>query len=247
MPDSAAQGLLCFVTCYNNAVFQEFVNVCETDCARWLEYSWSTDTALMNSGVNAPAILHINVSALVYIMERGPFMDWIKAGLWIMEKHGEKACYVNFLWKVRDKKKKKNKNTKKQNHLECGQSILVLFCHSAAWRELFMVINKGAHVWVFLRYNYKQKVVNLIFIRVELLFSYSGQEYTLTKTPCYFLSADLASICLGWRKVWLNIHDSTRHHKISCKKIYCRYKVNHVRAVHAHLQNTASFHCAGSS
>lgn len=213
MPGPAAQWLLCFVMCYNNAVFQEFVNVCETDCARWLEYSWSTDTALMNSGVNAPAILHINVSALVYIMERGPFMDWIKAGLWIMEKHGEKACYVNFLWKVQGKKKNKPKKPPKQNHLESSQSILVLFCHSAGWRELFMVINKGVRLWVFLRYNYKQKVVNLIFIRVELLFLYSGQEYTLTKTPCYFLSADLASICLGWRKVWLSVHDSTRHHK----------------------------------
>lgn len=217
--------------------------VCETDCARWLEYSWSTDTALMNSGVNAPAILHINVSDLVYIMERGPFMDWIKASLWIMEKHGEKTCSVNFLWKVQGKKEKPIKKL----HLEPGQSILVLFCHSAGWRELFMVINKGVHIWGILRYNYKQKVVNLIFIRVELLFSYSGQEYTLTKTPCYFLSADLASICLGWRKVWLNIHDSTRHHKIPCKKIYCRYKVNHIRAVHAHLPNTASFHCTSNS
>lgn len=160
---------------------------------------------------------------------------------------GKKHVMWIFFGKSGTKKKRTEEKNKNQNHLECGQSILVLFCHSAGWRELFMVINKGVHVWVFLRYNYKQKVVNLIFIRVELLFSYSGQEYTLTKTPCYFLSADLASICLGWRKVWLNIHDSTRHHKISCKKIYCRYKVNHVRAVHAHLQNTASFHCTSSS
>lgn len=65
---------------------------------------------------------------------------------------------------------KKTQNNPKQNHLESGQSILVLFCHSAGWRELFMVINKGVRLWVFLRYNYKQKVVNLIFIRVELLF-----------------------------------------------------------------------------
>ena len=64
-----------------------------------------------------------------------------------------------------------------------------------------MVINKGVWVWGFLRYNYKQKAVNLIFIRVELLLSYYEQEYTLTKTPCYFLSADLASIFLGYRKV----------------------------------------------
>lgn len=165
----------------------------------------------MNSGVNAPAILHINVSALVYIMERGPFMDWIKAGLWIMEKHvshRKKACYVNFLQKVLKKKK-----TPTKPHLESGQSILVLFCHSDGWGELFVVINKGVRVWAFLRYNYKQKVVNLIFIRAELLFSYSEQEYTLTKTPCYFLSADLASICLGYRKVWLNVHDSARHYK----------------------------------
>jgi len=64
-----------------------------------------------------------------------------------------------------------------------------------------MVINKGVRVWFFLRYNYKQKVVNLIFIRVELLFPYHEQEYTLTKPPCYFPSADLASIFLGYRKV----------------------------------------------
>lgn len=36
------------------------------------------DIGLMNSGINAPAILHINVSALFYIMEKIPFMDWIK-------------------------------------------------------------------------------------------------------------------------------------------------------------------------
>lgn len=190
----------------------------------------------MNSGVNAPAILHINVSALVYIMERGPFMDWIKAGLWIMEKHAShRKKHVMWIFF--------GKSSEKKPHLESGQSILVLFCHSDGWRDLFMVINKSVQVWVFLRYNYKQKVVNLIFIRVELLFSYYEQEYTLTKTPCYFLSADLASIFLSYRKVWLNIHYSTRHHKISRKKIYCRYIVNHVRAMHAHLQNTDSFHC----
>lgn len=196
----------------------------------------------MNSGVNAPAILHINVSALVYIMERGPFMDWIKASLWIMEKHAshrKKACYVNFLQKVLKKKAKPK--------LESGQNVLVLFCLSDGWRELFMVINKSVRVWVFLRYNYKQKVVYLIFIRVEFLFSYNKQEYTLTKTPCYFLSADLASIFLSYRKVWLNVHYSTRHHKISCKKNYCRYIVNHTRGMHAHLQNTDSFYCLSNN
>lgn len=95
----------------------------------------------------------------------------------------------------------------------------------------------GVRGFFFLSYNYKQKIINLIFIRVELLFSYYEQEHTLTKTPCYFLSADLASIFFSCRKVWLNIHYSTRHHKISHKKIYCRCIVNHVWGMHAHLQN----------
>lgn len=55
-----------------------------------------------------------------------------------MEKHAshrKKTCYVNFLQKILKKNPTKP-------HLESGQSILVLFCHSDGWGELVMVINK---------------------------------------------------------------------------------------------------------
>lgn len=64
----------------------------------------------------------------------------------------------------RKKKKKKHvmwiffrKSSEKNPHLESGQSILVLLCHSDGWRELFMVINKGVWVWGFFKIQLQTK------------------------------------------------------------------------------------------
>lgn len=93
----------------------------------------------------------------------------------------KKVCYVNFLREVL--------KTSPSGIWPERFSALLSFWWLKS--ELLVVINKGVQGWVVLRYHYNQKVINLIFIRVGLLFFYSEQEYTLTKTPCYFLSLQI--------------------------------------------------------